>query len=66
MKCRLIAWQPSSQKEVSASVQSNTTTVVTTHDSTDNMDVNKSSSLPCIDDDDDHAQMIRAFDSLRV
>ena len=45
--------QSSSQKEVSDSVQSNTTTVVTTQENIDNMDVNESSNLPFIDDDDD-------------
>ena len=47
------------------SVQSNMTTFITeTQESGDHMDVDESTNLPCIDDE--HAQMIRAFDSLRT
>ena len=47
------------------SVQSNMTTFITeTQESGDHMDVDESTNLPCIDDE--HAQMIRAFDSLRA
>ena len=52
----LITWNvslvPRKKLVILYTVQSNTTTVVTTQESIDNMHVNESSNLPRIDDDD--------------